>query len=1238
MSFIQRLMSPVVDLRREETLTAFLLFAYSFLAMTVWNTIKPLTRSTFIRDLGADNLPYVLLAAGLVIGILMVGYAWLFSRLPRRWGLPIVQTGMAGLLVLFWFLFQTEATWVSVVFYVLGLIFGLLLISQFWTVANLVYNPRQAKRLFGFIGGGAPLGGMAGSAFAAVGASRIGSLNLLLPSAALMLLSAGVTAWIIRRERVDMGDVARDSADQATGVGAGEALTLLRQSSHLRLIALVISLAAIGAAIIEQQLNMAAEANLGAEATDSITSLLGWIGVWMSGIGFVIQVWLTSRIHRYLGVGFALMILPVSLGTSAVIMLFNAALWAPALARVLDQSLRYTVDKTSREILFIPLPDAIKLKAKPFVDVTVDRAARAGAALLLLLLVKPWGLNLDWQRISYASLTMMALWLVTALRARRGYVRAFRQSIERQDLAPADMRLSGADLTTVETLVQELAHVDAHRVVYAIDVLESLGKRNLVTPLLLHHASPAVRERALQAMAAARSGMIAEWLPQIRRLLGDDEPRVRAAAVQAIGALSNQDAAALARSMTADRDARIRATAATVLAGSSSPDDVALAEATLVDLAGDASEQGRAARLQVAAAVREIGQPRFRRLLIPLLNDPAPDVAEAALRSVQAVGAGDILFVPALVALLGRRELKERAREVLVSFGEPVIDPLAYFLRDRDENVWVRRHIPGTLARIRSQRSVDVLVDALSDPDGFLRFKAIAGLEQLRHRDPNLSIPRAPVESQAVHEAAQYFTYLLQHDNLFRRGGLGADSLLALALEQKIDRSRRRIYRLLSLIYPWQDVAAAERALDRGDAHARSSASEFLDNMLGGDLRRWIVPALEDLTVEEKVRRGHELMKTRPLHADETLSHLVEDADPVIAAAAIDMVRQAGLWKLGADIERVLADRDGHVGYVAETAAWALANRRRESERQDATPAPLPLVVVAARLHALPLFAPVTADELFRIAGRSRQIRHEPGAPLAYRDLQPQFVHLLLEGRISTESDGRRRMIDSPAALGVVEVLQGTAMPETLRASGRAVTLALTPGEFRTLLADNTDLVSGLLSTCVDEAAAVDVHAVDPAAAASTFEQLAAGGVVTAEKMVVLEHLPLFAGLSAEEAQHVAGIARTVPLNTGDPLFAIAAIPAIWIVLSGEIALERPDTAPLSAPAGSVVGALAMLSGRPLGRAARVVKEGVALRIERDDLFDLLGERPALLSQLLTGVFGISAPQPAPAPAVAALA
>ena len=61
-------------------------------------------------------------------------------------------------------------------------------------------------------------------------------------------------------------------------------------------------------------------------------------------------------------------------------MLFNRGLWAPGLARMLDTSLRYTVDKTSREVLFLPLPTELKYRAKPFVDVTMDRLAKGMGA------------------------------------------------------------------------------------------------------------------------------------------------------------------------------------------------------------------------------------------------------------------------------------------------------------------------------------------------------------------------------------------------------------------------------------------------------------------------------------------------------------------------------------------------------------------------------------------------------------------------------------------------------------------------------------------------------------------------------------------------------------------------------------------------------------------------------------------------------------------------------------------
>ena len=59
-----------------------------------------------------------------------------FWLAPRR---------LLGVLLAFWVLFQQNVSWASAGFYLFGMIFGILLISQFWTLANDVYDPRQAR-------------------------------------------------------------------------------------------------------------------------------------------------------------------------------------------------------------------------------------------------------------------------------------------------------------------------------------------------------------------------------------------------------------------------------------------------------------------------------------------------------------------------------------------------------------------------------------------------------------------------------------------------------------------------------------------------------------------------------------------------------------------------------------------------------------------------------------------------------------------------------------------------------------------------------------------------------------------------------------------------------------------------------------------------------------------------------------------------------------------------------------
>src|SRR4029450_2434298 len=175
----------------------------SYLSLTPYTAFKPVTRSQFNKDLGADNLPFVQFAFGLLVGFIMQGYAAIVGRMPRRWALPMTLGGLVALLVVFWLWFQTGSQWASTGFYFFGLILGILVISQFWTLANEVYDPRQAKRLFGFIGGGGSLGGIAGSSLS-LQAKTIGTTNLLLVSAALMTVCLVLVVAIIKREKPEI--------------------------------------------------------------------------------------------------------------------------------------------------------------------------------------------------------------------------------------------------------------------------------------------------------------------------------------------------------------------------------------------------------------------------------------------------------------------------------------------------------------------------------------------------------------------------------------------------------------------------------------------------------------------------------------------------------------------------------------------------------------------------------------------------------------------------------------------------------------------------------------------------------------------------------------------------------------------------------------------------------------------------------------------------------------------------
>lgn len=1222
-SFVARLLAPIAEIRPGEGATVLLLFLYSFLAMTSYNVVKPVTRSQFITSLGASNLPWVQFASGLIIGLVMQAYSKAMTAVPRRWTIPVTQAGMIVLLVVFWVLFtRVGAEWVSVAFYLFGLILGILFISQFWTLANDIYDPRQAKRLFGLIGGGASLGGATGAGLTASLVEKLGTTTMLLVSAVIMAACLGIVVLILRTNaQAGQSDAAKTGEEE--GVSGGEAVALLRSSRHLQIIALVIAFAAIGAAIIEQQLNMATAEAKGRANTDGMTALLAWVGVYLSLIGFVIQVAVTSRIHRLLGIGFALMILPVGLGGTGILMLAVGAFWTSGVARVVDTSLRYTVDKTTREILFLPLPPEVKYRAKPFIDVTVDRLAKGAGALLILVLIKDWGLGLTWQQLSYASLLIMTLWIAFALRARTEYLSAFRRSIVRQDMEADEIRLETADLNTIETLVEELAHADPKHVIYALDLLESLDKRHLISPLMLSHENPEVRVRVLQLAEATGSRGADRWTRGIERGLTDSEGEVRAAAVRALAAVKGEEAATLMRPYLTDSDPTLVVTAASALGDSTTPGDVVAAMTALRLLIDDTRDQQASTRVDVAAALGRVANPEFRPLLVPLMFDANLDVARTAIRSAGRLGANDFLFVPPLVSLLRHRLLKGAARDVIAGYGEAVVPTLVYFLRDTDEDIWIRRHMPATLARIPCEASLQALVGALDDPDGFLRYKALAGLEHLRRARPDLTVPAPTVDRLIAAETGRAFDRLTLSYNLFQAGGLDRGALLALALQEKYDRAFNRVFALLSLVHPPDDIAAVRRALLTGDARGRSNAAELLDNMLRGSARPRVMLLVEDMPLDLRVTKGNTMFRTRGRDVEDSLAQLIHDESQEVAATAIQLVESLGRWSLSGDLEHVLQHRPARDWFVFEAASWALAAQRMPVERRrQLWQEPLPAVELADRLRHVPLFHFVSVDELFRIASLGRQVRHEAGRAIA-REGQPiEALHFVLDGHVSTvASDGEVATLRAPAVIGYEEALEGHPVRATANAVEPTITLTMTTDEFLTLVSENVEIAQGIFRMLLETRSTPSWRTVVRGELSPELARRVADGVQQVDRLLLLEASPLLARATTPELVRLAGIARVVSLTPGDVLFKAGEPAAIYAVVAGrlEIATEGVSTTD-AAKAGDVVGLYDALGGRDTSSSARVSEAGAALRIDRADLFELLADHIPLLQGIFSGL------------------
>ena len=423
-SRLATLVHRLVVVQPEELPALLSSFAMLFCMFFSYTMLRPI-RDTMGITSGVEKLPYLFWGTFLSMLALQPLYGWLTSRFRRPVFLPWVYAFFTANLLLFylWFNLQADHTWIARTYYVWVSVFAFFIVAVFWSLMADVFTREQAGRMFGFIAAGASTGGLLGPLVAGRLAVPLGSINLLLISAALLASSLFFMRRVIHWQR-NFGSGAR-GADVDTPLG-GHMLAAFQQlisSRYLLGIALfVILLSWVSTFLyLEQQAYVAKVF----ATRDERTRFFSNVDFWVQGFSLLTQLLLFGRLFKWVGHRALLVSVPLIMTAGyaifALLPSFAVLVAVLAVRRVGE----YAITRPCRDSLYTVCTREEKYKAKSLIDTFIYRGGDATSASLYQLLTDSLGLGPS--GIGWVGALISAIWMAIALALGKSHERAAQQ-------------------------------------------------------------------------------------------------------------------------------------------------------------------------------------------------------------------------------------------------------------------------------------------------------------------------------------------------------------------------------------------------------------------------------------------------------------------------------------------------------------------------------------------------------------------------------------------------------------------------------------------------------------------------------------------------------------------------------------------------------------------------------------------------------------------------------------------
>lgn len=880
--FLNSVISRFFDIRKGEMRLAVLMFLLHVIFMVTLYVLKPARDSLFLNHLGAEQLPFVYL----LMAFAAVPVTHLLSTVMRRYSISNVLTRtlltLIANLILFRYLLSLDSGLIYLLFYVWVGLFGIMIISLYWLLANAVYTVSASKRVFSFLTLGAISGSIMGSQVASllVEFTLLETIQLIWVAIALLSLAA-IIVWLITKSIKSNEDEWHDADERHDANSALGVAKHVVKSKYQRTLAYIILLTMIATTFTDYQFKaLATDANA---TTDLLTAFLGNFYTGISVAALLIQLILSSNIINRLGLTGAVISRPVGMMAGAVLMLIEPVLTSAVLLNGYDGATRYSIDKNGRELLFLPLSQERKEQTKIFIDIFVDRFGRGLAGLFLMFLL--YQIEAPLHIITLILIGVIAVWIILSIRAKKMYVGMFRQSLKNSLLDRNTIRINLDEPSILSTIQETLAtNSPADQLLHVLQLLDETQAHRVSGCLikLLDHPHNSVRLKALQLLQNVEELGINE---KVKSLLNDEDPEIRIAAIYYLCQHSPQDPTQVIRSFLMGKDVQVRSAAFNCACRhSADKNDEMIDEDIIKSILNYEAADQIVVKAQVADALGYVKNTEVAEDFLPgLLIEEHPTIVKNAIISMGKIGSD--LFIPMLLPYLKNPAYSLTTKKSLASFHHSYLNTYRDYFYDASLDLMIRKKLPGVFNYVSdADKALPQLQIMLDVKRSDLRYHVIKALNRMVRDHPQIQLSSERLREVIKVEEKNFFEYLTIRQLL---PDFSPNHILFKSLNEKMEETVERILGMFSMIYDQQDMYGTLLALKSRSKEKRAAAIEFLDNVLTVNDKTHLLPLIDERNDEERLSYSRKLFKLPEYTYQEGLLRLINGEDRWLSACSL---------------------------------------------------------------------------------------------------------------------------------------------------------------------------------------------------------------------------------------------------------------------------------------------------------------------------------------------------------------